>query len=120
MARRRRKTNEERREEFRAGDRKLSDEFYVELAAAKTLSDVSKLLGKMPGPDRTGRGCYRSLSYFFKSEFALSPGTSRSDMKLYIELIQRLKDSGEMSETMRERTEKTLRTAIDGNDPWFE
>jgi hypothetical protein len=121
MARRPRKTAEQRREEFRSLDRKIHDEFYAELAIAKTFSDVAKLLGKMPGPDRPGRRCYANLDYFIRGfVFEPSPGTSRWDIEGYIELIQRLADSGDMKPDQRDGIIEQLRAAIDRIPPAYD
>ncbi len=113
---RKRKTQAERNQEWWDAAKRVWVEFRPKLAALNSYVDAQLLVRQAPPPDSPGRTFYSNLA-FFLAEFHPPFGASRDELELYLELIIRLDDSGQLKPGARQGVEQGLRSAIPNRIP---
>lgn len=112
----RRKTKAERDQERYERDGRAWDLFRPQLEAIRSVADAKRVLAGMPLPDSPGRKYYTNLGWFMDT--LSPPGNSSAEEKgLYIEMIIKMDEGGELKEGTREQIEMGLRKAI-AERPW--
>jgi hypothetical protein len=113
---RRRKTGAERERETRELDRRAWEEFRPKLEALQSYTDALAFVHQSPPPDSPGRHFYSNLAFFLQS-FAPPMGASGGEKSLYLKLVQRFDEAGQLEPGRRAQIEADLRAAIE-RDPW--
>lgn len=112
----RRKTKAQRDQERYEKEQRAWDLFRPQLETIGSVADAKKVLAGMPPPDSPGRKYYTNLGWFVDT-FS-PPGNSSAEEKgLYIEIIRKMDEQGELKEGAREQIEMGLRKAI-AERPW--
>ena len=104
---RKRKTATERRQEWAHADAGEWPKFRAQFDAAKGWKDSVALVDQAPGPDRPGRRFYSNLGFFLQS-FMVPNGSNSDERGLYLQLIRRMAEAGELKPGVRGRVESEL------------
>jgi hypothetical protein len=109
---RRRKTKAERDHEWREAERRVWEDFRPKLAAAQNRLDALKLVAETVPPDSPGRRYYMNLHFFLHS---LTPpgGSNYAEKALYIQLVQKFDEAGELKPGAKDIIERSLRHAME-------
>ena len=76
------------------------------------LKDAVALVDQAPGPDRPGRHFYSNLGFFLQS-FMVPNGSNSDERALYVQLIRRMDEAGELKPGVPERIEAELLRRLD-------
>jgi hypothetical protein len=111
-----RKTKAEREQESTEANRQIWKLFRARLDALTSFAEAKALVDESPPPDAPGRRYYSNLEFFLQA--FIPPANSSHDEKfLYIQLIQRMDDRGELKLGVRDKVERDLRKAMDAQAP---
>lgn len=114
---RKRRTKSEREEKWYESQRKAWEKFRPMLEGIGSFRDAFEVLKGMPAPDTPPRKYYTNLLYFV--ETLSPPGNSSYDEKfLYIGLVKKLADIGELSKQASLKVESSLRKAMENQFGW--
>ncbi len=115
---RRRKTKAERDHEWREAEKRVWEDFRPKLAAAQNLLDAAKLVAETVPPDSPGRRYYMNLHFFLQS--LIPPGGSNyAEKALYIQLVHKLDEAGELKPGTKDIIQGALRRAMEEQGEWY-
>jgi hypothetical protein len=113
MAKRQRKTAAERRQEFADAEDRVWTKFSAKLREVGSFVEAQKLArGPAPNQGQPGRRFYSNLA-FFLGDFTVPHGSNEAERALYLALIRRLDEAGEIRAGARQEIENRFQL-VDG------
>jgi hypothetical protein len=101
---RRRKTEAERRQERADAEAGIWLVFSAKLRNVRSFVDAKILVSEGPPPAAPGQRFYSNLAFFLHS-FVVPNGSNRVERGLYLQLIHRLDEAGELKQGQGDRRE---------------
>jgi hypothetical protein len=111
------RSQRERREAWERLEQSAAEIFFKRASAITTYKEADDLVDRSPGPSQPGRKYYSNLG-FFLGQFTVPAGSSYSERRLYIELIERFESSGNLELGAAQRVITELRASME-NVPYF-
>jgi hypothetical protein len=117
MARRRRKTEAELRQEWLDKQARCWDEFEPKLAALKSWDDAVALHSQAPAPDTPCRKFYSNLGTFL-GNFKPPNCPNYTELQHYLRLIRQIDAAGLLEPGSLPGIEEDLRRALESRNSW--